>query len=430
MGNGVDAAGGAVAEDRPRVVLVFGSLVGGGIERSMLRTAQGLSERGVAVTIIVRNSQGVLKAEIPDGVQVLSTRPAPFWLGRLFALAADPGAVRYILTGAVPKRIGHLPPLVKLFRQLRPDAVLAAAPPSNILAVWARRAAGLDSRVAVSQRSQTSSAATNAARRHGGYPPGLLRHVYGQADAIVAVSEGVAVDLAAHAGISRERIATVFNPVVSSAMLRQSAEPVEHPWFAAGAPPVVLAAGRLVLLKDFPTLIRAFARVRAQRPARLVILGDGKPETREQLRALATSLGCAADVDLPGFVVNPFTYMARAGVFVLSSLHEGLPGVLIQALACGCPVVSTDCPSGPAEILDGGRYGMLVPVGDDAAMAEAILATLAHPPERSALAARGAEFSVDRAVERYLELLLPTRPSEMRPPPEPSHDRHARPSRP
>jgi glycosyltransferase involved in cell wall biosynthesis len=332
-------------------------------------------------------------------------RAAPSWLGRLFALAADPSAARYVLAGAVPKRIRYLPHLVKLLRELRPDAVLAAAPPSNILGVWARRVCKMNSRVVVSQHNQTSLASTNAARRHGGYPPELLGHVYAQADAIVAVSAGVADDLARSAGLPRAAIRVVYNPVVNPEVAERAAEPVEHPWFFPGAPPVVLGVGRLTAQKDFPTLIRAFARVRAERPARLVILGKGKPEMDAELRALATSLGCAADVDLPGFILNPFAYMARAGVFVLSSLHEGLPTVLVEALACGCPVVSTDCPSGPAEILDGGRYGALVPVGDEAAMAEAILATLAHPPERSALIARAAEFSVDRATALYKHAL-------------------------
>ena len=138
---------------------------------------------------------------------------------------------------------------------------------------------------------------------------------------------------------------------------------------------MILGVGRLTPQKDFPTLIRAFARVRRQRPARLVIVGEGRPEARAALMRLAAELGCAEDVSLPGFTHNPFCYMAHAGVFVLSSLHEGLPGVLIQALACGAPVVSTDCPSGPREILEGGRYGRLVALGDDAAMAEAISAT-------------------------------------------------------
>jgi glycosyltransferase involved in cell wall biosynthesis len=122
--------------------------------------------------------------------------------------------------------------------------------------------------------------------------------------------------------------------------------------------------------------------------------------------ALAASLGIADSVDLPGFVANPFAYMARAGVFVLSSAFEGLPGALIQAMACGCPVVSTDCPSGPAEILDGGRFGAMVPVGDDRAMAAAIAATLDRPTVAATLQARAEMFSVERAVDHYLDLMF------------------------
>ena len=145
--------------------------------------------------------------------------------------------------------------------------------------------------------------------------------------------------------------------------------------------------------------------MRAQRPARLVILGEGRPEAHAELLALSASLGCAEEINLQGFVVDPFAYMARAGVFALSSAWEGFGNVLVEALACGCPVVSTDCPSGPAELLERGRWGRLVPVGDDAAMAGAILATLAHPPERAALVARGAEFSVACAVSLYEDAL-------------------------
>jgi glycosyltransferase involved in cell wall biosynthesis len=294
---------------------------------------------------------------------------------------------------------------VRYLRRERPLGVVAAPTDLNLEAIWARRLAGVPSRIVVSERVHFSTALGDSSPWRQRHFPGLIRRCFPMADAIVAVSEGVAVDLAAHACIPRERIAIIFNPVVSSAMICQAAEPVEHPWFFPGAPPVVLGVGRLTAQKDFPTLIRAFAHVRAQRPARLVILGNGKPEINAELRALATSLGCAADVDLPGFVLNPFAYMARAGVFALSSAWEGFGNVLVEALACGCPVVSTDCPSGPAEILDGGRYGALVPVGDDAAMAEALLATLAHPPKRAALAARGAEFSVDRAIALYEDAL-------------------------
>jgi glycosyltransferase involved in cell wall biosynthesis len=183
--------------------------------------------------------------------------------------------------------------------------------------------------------------------------------------------------------------------------------PVAHPWFAGEGPPVLLGAGRFVAQKDFSTLLEAFARVRAVRPARLMILGGSKRPVRERrLRALAEHLGVGADVALPGLVANPFACMARASAFVLSSRWEGLPGVLIEAMACGCPVVSTDCPSGPREILAGGMYGPLVPVGDAAALAEAILRVLAAPPDRVRLRARAAQFSVERAVDRYLAVLL------------------------
>jgi glycosyltransferase involved in cell wall biosynthesis len=228
---------------------------------------------------------------------------------------------------------------------------------------------------------------------------------YPFADAVVAVSSELADDLSAVAGLPRGLIRTVYNPVVGPELPALAAEPAGHPWLRPGGPPVVLGAGRLVEQKDFPTLLRAFALVRRERPARLVILGEGPAGAREGLAALAAGLGVAADLDLPGFVANPYAYMARAAAFALSSLHEGLPGVLIQALACGCPVVSTDCPSGPREILDGGRYGRLVPVGDHEALARAILACLDDPSGREERVARAAAFGLERAVDRYLELI-------------------------
>ncbi len=152
--------------------------------------------------------------------------------------------------------------------------------------------------------------------------------------------------------------------------------------------------------------MKAFARVRAVRPARLVILGEArKEEEREALLTLANTLGVVEDVALPGYVDNPLPYMARASVFVLSSVREGFGNVLVEAMACGCPVVSTECPSGPAEILENGAYGPLVPVGDDAALADAILSLLDDPPDRDRLRARSMAFGLDAAVDAYLDIL-------------------------
>jgi glycosyltransferase involved in cell wall biosynthesis len=205
----------------------------------------------------------------------------------------------------------------------------------------------------------------------------LEHYFYPWADAIVAVSKGVADDLARVARLPRDRIKVIYNPVVTEALFRKAEEPLEHPWFLSGCPPVILGVGRLTAAKDFPTLIRAFARVRESQLARLLILGEG--EKRDSLEKLVRELRLERDVSMPGFMDNPYAYMRKSSIFVLSSCWEGLPNVLIEAMACGCQVISTNCPSGPEEILRGGHYGKLVPVGDAEALAKAILANFDKP---------------------------------------------------
>jgi glycosyltransferase involved in cell wall biosynthesis len=228
---------------------------------------------------------------------------------------------------------------------------------------------------------------------------------YLKADCIVAVSEGVADDLVSEVGLPRSAIRVIYNPVVTPELAARAEEPLVHPWLVPGSAPVLLAAGRLSAQKDFPTLLRAFARVRAARPARLIILGEG--ELRAQLEAQAVALGLGEDVQFPGFVENPYAYMRRAGVFVLSSAWEGFGIVLVEAMACGAPVVSTDCPVGPAEILEGGRYGPLVPIGDDGALAHAILSALDCPMDPERLRARAGDFALEKIGRQYLEVLCP-----------------------
>jgi glycosyltransferase involved in cell wall biosynthesis len=231
----------------------------------------------------------------------------------------------------------------------------------------------------------------------------LVPLLYPRASQIIAVSDGVADDLSRFSGVERNRIDVVQNPVVTPELAALADEPVDHPWFSPGEPPVILGVGRLSDQKDFATLLRAFALVRAKRPARLVILGEGG--YRAELEQLVTQLGIGADVDLPGFAGNPFSYMSKASLFVLSSKFEGLPGALIEAMACGTPVVATDCPSGPREILEDGSLGGLVPVGDPESLAAAIGHALDQPTPPGRLRAKAAEYTVDRAVSRYLALL-------------------------
>lgn len=232
--------------------------------------------------------------------------------------------------------------------------------------------------------------------------PALVRLCYPWADGIVAVSEGVADDLQKVAGLPRSRIQVLANPIITAELAGQAAEPLDDPWFAPGAPPVILGVGALRKQKDFPTLIRAFGALRSRREARLLILGEGTE--RSSLESLVQELGVGADVRLPGRVANPYNYMAKAAVFVLSSAWEGMPGVLIQALASGAKVVATDCESGPRELLAGGEYGQLVPVGDSAALSAAISTSLDRP-RRPIPDAVLAPYTQDGAVDRYLSVL-------------------------
>lgn len=390
-----DAAPAQAPAAGPRLHLAI-SLSGlevGGVQRTMLTLAGALAGRGHRVDVVVPSARGPFRSLLPAGVRLVDLET--WWL-RL-----PPIAVRK------RHRVMASPPLVaRYLRRERPQVLLSASHYVNVAALLGRRLAGTGTPLAVSQRTHISRAVRNA------WIPGLrrpflgamVRRTYPWAGAIVAVSDGVADDLARTANLPRARIHTIYNPVATPDIPEKAREPVEHPWLAAGEPPVVLGVGRLAAQKDFPTLLRAFARLRARRPARLVILGEGRK--RRALEAQVRDLGLTADVDLPGYRENPFAWMARAQLFVLSSAYEGLPGALIQALACGCPVVSADCPSGPREVLAGGEYGPLVPVGDDAAMAAAMARVLDAPPARERQQARAAAYSVEACADRYEALLL------------------------
>ena len=208
----------------------------------------------------------------------------------------------------------------------------------------------------------------------------------------------------------RKRIHTVHNPIISGDFSRKADAPVEHPWLNGSDRPVVLAVGRLEEEKEYRILLSAFAMLLKRRQARLIVLGKGSQLS--MLQTLADRLRIGAHVDFHGFVTNPFPFMANADLFVLSSRREGLPTVLVEAMACGCPVVSTDCRHGPAEILEGGRLGELVSVGDTQALADAMDRTLIAPPDPGILRGRAAFFSVERAVNRYEALLLDRLPLE------------------
>lgn len=407
----------------PPIALYMPDLSDGGMERVMLNLAEAFLARGHAVDLLVSRADGIYRDHLPEGVRLLVLEPAGPLLGRLQALRATRPAewktlAWTVLLGRKPGRqLFRLPSLVRYLRARRPGALIAANTYCNLNAVWARRLAGVPTRVMVTEHNALSPKNTRTgiggAQWLARLP--LIGQVYARADVVLAVSDGVADDLSAVTGLARSRIATVYNPVIKSDLAARAGEAAPHPWLAdGGAAPVIVATGRLAPQKNFPLLLQAFALLRRQRPARLLILGEGR--LRPQLEALIAELGLGEDVALPGFVTNPYAAFARASLFVLSSDYEGLGNVLIEAMACGCPVVSTDCPSGPAEILEGGRLGELVPVKDAVALSAAMLRALDTPRANAdALRRRGAYFSQERSAERYLDLLFGQRraPSEL-----------------
>lgn len=292
-------------------------------------------------------------------------------------------------------------PLSRLLRQHQPDVLFSTSSGTNVTAVWASWLARCAGRVLLSERNVLFHGQKTWKRR---LMTTFKRFTYERADLVTAVSQGVKDDLIARLHLPPDKIQVVYNPILTSDLPVLADEPIDHPWFAENIP-IILGVGRLVPEKDFATLLRAFALVRATRPCRLLILGEGNGRT--ELIQLAQTLGIAPDVDLPGFDKNPFKYMARCTAFVLSSRFEGLPGVLIQAMACGAPVIATDCPSGPAEIITAdGQDGFLTPVGDAQAIAEKILFLLDNPEKRDAMGWHGRQsaerFRAETVLARYV----------------------------
>lgn len=288
-------------------------------------------------------------------------------------------------------------------------SVLAGMPIANAAAILGRALSGTKTPVILSEHNARSLVFGDLDLPRHRPLVWATRYAYRFAERIIAVSHGVAERLVAAAGVEEHRIAMIHNPCWTADMVHLAAKPVRSPWALNEGPPIILAAGRLENQKDFATLISAFAMVLKKRPARLLILGEGS--LREKLQAQIEAAGLSTHVLLAGFQDNPFAFMSKASVFVLSSVHEGFGNVLVEAMAVGTPVVSTDCPSGPSEILDGGRYGPLVPVGDAPALAVAIASVLDNPTRADVLQRRAKDFSLDAAADAYMRVLGLTRGS-------------------
>ncbi len=368
--------------DHPRIAIFLATSGQSGVDRAARNLIPALARRGYQVDLLKVRGHGPDLDELPPGVRVVD-------LGHDHVYPCALAVARYL-------------------RRERPRVLLSDKDRVNRTALLARWLSGTRIPVVcyvgtpVSLEHAHRSAARQ--RRHRNW----MRRLYPAADGFLADSPGVKEDLLAYTGLPRERVIVVPRPVVPAALFEDGVVPPPHPWLAPGMPPVVLGVGELSGGKDFATLLRAFAQLRARQACRLMILGKGKQY--DALLAQAEALGVRDDVALLGFRRDVPAFMRHAAVLGLASLREGLSFVLIEALACGTPVVSTDCPHGPRAVLQDGRYGALVPVGDADAMAAALAESLGSRRSPEALRAAARPYEIETATDAALLALgLPLR---------------------
>jgi len=362
--------------DGTDIAFFIPSTTGGGAERVITTVAETLQHRGYTVDLVL-GEVSASEVTVEEDVSVI---------------------------GFNKSRISQcVIPLMKYLRRVNPTVIVSTIYICNIIVATSHMLARSDSRLILRVANTPSVHLSSKAPRHV-FARSVLPMVYQRADALIAISEGVRDDLIDHFGVSLDAVTVVYNPIDLSIVDSKMSEEISHVWLQSEATQTVLAVGRLTKQKDYPTLLRAFKLVVESNPsARLIILGDG--ELRDELKQFAQDIGITHKVRFEGYVSNPYQYLARADLFVLSSAWEGFGSVILEALACRCPVVSTDCPSGPREILSDGRYGELTPVGSPAELATAITQSLKTSHNTVALRSRAEEFAVESIVDSYEQVL-------------------------
>lgn len=364
-----------------RIALYLPDLNAGGAEQVMLKLAGSFSSCGHRVDIVLARAEGMLLDSIPDGVNMVDLKAGRFLPGRLgFGIEAAGMLSKYL-------------------RNVRPKVLLSTLTGANLTAILAvRLSLASETRLVLREASSIVNLRNSMYRF-------LLKKTYPWADHIITVSQQIGAELVGVYGLSPESISPIPNPIDIERIRTQGMEVPNHPWYVLHELPVIISAGRLTPAKDFETLIRAFAIVRERINARLLILGEGP--LRKDLQTLITRLGLEEDIELPGFVMNPYPFIKHSELFVLSSRWEGFPNVLLEALALQTEVVATDCPTGPKELLASGTYGHLVAPGDYESLAVKIQDVLqGNSSPSQSLINRAMQYRLDNITAQYLERLL------------------------
>lgn len=366
-------------EQKTRRLAIFVAFSGtGGVERVVYHLLQGLAAHDIEVDLLAVIGKRGWLPEIPwPNIRVIDLK--------------------------VKHSQMALPALIRYLRAERPDVLMAAKDRAIRIAALACRLAGAKTRLVGQLHSNLSSLLDKKTPLQRWLRLAPMRWLFPYVDLLICVSQGLIEDTLNLVDFPRERIIALPNPVITPDIYPKSEQPVDHPWLNGATVPVVIGAGRMTQEKDFATLIRAFARLRGDKDCRLLIIGDGPK--RQELERLVEELHLTDFVAMPGYCANPYAWIKKTQLLVMSSIWEGSGNVLIEAMALGVPVVSTDCPWGPAETLAGGKFGALVPVGDDAALAQAMRETLENPLPPEVLRGAVADFTVERSTQRYLEAL-------------------------
>tara|TARA_B100000886_G_C20404714_1_gene484202 strand:+ start:436 stop:1539 length:1104 start_codon:yes stop_codon:yes gene_type:complete len=363
--------------DNKKISLFIPSLQAAGAEKIVVNLANSFSEKGYDIDLVVLKNTGYYFKKINSKVKIINLKTSR----ALFALY----------------------PLIKYLKKNNPDVLLSSLSHLNIISIIAGLFNKNKTKVLVVEHNDLRNDFKRKFNLKKKLVSLLILITYRKAYKVIAVSNGVLEYILSIVDLDISKIKVIHNPIFEQSIIKMSKDRADHKWLINKNKPVILGVGRLTEQKNFELLIKAFVEVRKKIDTRLIIIGDG--HLKNNLMSLIDSLELQNYVSLPGFVKNPYAFMANSSLFVLSSNYEGFGNVIVEAMACGTPIVSTDCFSGPSEILQNGYWGTLVPVKNLSALANAIIDTL-NKKEYPNVIKRAKDFSIDLKVDEYLKTMF------------------------